>query len=64
MTLQVLCDYFYLFLGAIDFHVTGNIVSFSFCSKYEEFSAPSAEEFCNITDSTYAKAEVFVSLAV
>jgi len=40
------------------------VVVVSFCRKYEEYYAPSAEEFCNITDSTYAKAEVFVSLAV
>jgi hypothetical protein len=58
--LQVLCDY----SGAIDFRVNGNIVSFSFGRKYEEYSAPSAEEFCNITAGTYAKAEVLVSLAV
>ncbi|XP_066357188.1 cyclin-A2-1-like [Miscanthus floridulus] len=34
------------------------ITSMLIASKYEEYSAPSAEEFCNITDSTYAKAEV------
>ena len=36
----------------------------SFCRKYEEFCAPSVEEFCIITDSTYQKAEVFVSPGV
>jgi hypothetical protein len=35
-----------------------------FCRKYEEFCAPSVEEFCIITDSTYQKAEVFVSPGV
>ena len=33
MSLQVLCDYFYLCLGAIDFRVTGNIVSFLFAGN-------------------------------
>ncbi|XP_035818979.1 cyclin-A2 isoform X7 [Zea mays] len=34
------------------------ITSMLIASKYEEYSAPSAEEFCNITAGTYAKAEV------
>lgn len=61
MTLQVLCDYFYLYHGTCDFDVIRNFLSFSFFRKYEEFSAPSVEEFCIITDGTYQKTEVFVS---
>ncbi|RLN27468.1 cyclin-A2-1-like [Panicum miliaceum] len=34
------------------------ITSMLIASKYEEFCAPSVEEFCTITDSTYQKAEV------
>ncbi|PAN21096.1 hypothetical protein PAHAL_3G440000 [Panicum hallii] len=34
------------------------ITSMLIASKYEEFCAPSVEEFCIITDSTYQKAEV------
>ncbi|CAN6338393.1 unnamed protein product [Urochloa humidicola] len=34
------------------------ITSMLIASKYEEFSAPSVEEFCVITDSTYQKSEV------
>ncbi|XP_062203538.1 cyclin-A2-1-like isoform X2 [Phragmites australis] len=34
------------------------ITSMLIASKYEEICAPSVEEFCNITDKTYAKAEV------
>ncbi|CAL4892096.1 unnamed protein product [Urochloa decumbens] len=34
------------------------ITSMLIASKYEEFCAPSVEEFCIITDSTYQKSEV------
>ncbi|KAG0520908.1 hypothetical protein BDA96_08G115300 [Sorghum bicolor] len=66
---KLVADTLYLAVHLIDQFLSQNciqtrklqllgITSMLIASKYEEYSAPSAEEFCNITDSTYAKAEV------